>query len=116
MRETDSPHQTYSNENTYISHLSLDKLTYVKRVVPRIEDIDQESEFQLFMETYQLVEPLIKERDVVVTKISTYEFDKGVDRDVMYAKYNLDYLIVMSRIFIKSMSKSLKFVKVMHLC
>ncbi|CAN6835070.1 unnamed protein product [Brassica oleracea] len=31
----------------------------------KIEDIDHEIEFQLFVETYQLVEPLIKERDVV---------------------------------------------------
>nr|YP_010474839.1 RNA polymerase beta subunit [Corydalis decumbens]UVH69126.1 RNA polymerase beta subunit [Corydalis decumbens] len=32
---------------------------------PKIEDIDQEIEFQFFVETYQLVEPLIKERDAV---------------------------------------------------
>jgi DNA-directed RNA polymerase subunit beta len=32
---------------------------------PKIEDTNQEIEFQLFVETYQLVEPLIKERDVV---------------------------------------------------
>ncbi|KAM0966025.1 hypothetical protein EV1_021650 [Malus domestica] len=32
---------------------------------PKIEDTDQEIEFQLFVETYQLVEPLIKERDAV---------------------------------------------------
>ncbi|KAG8474921.1 hypothetical protein CXB51_031619 [Gossypium anomalum] len=31
---------------------------------PKIEDTEQEIEFQLFVETYQLVEPLIKERDV----------------------------------------------------
>lgn len=93
MREPDSPYQICSNEDTYISNLGSDKLAYIKRAVPRIEDTYQESEFQLFMETYQLVEPLIKERDVVVTKMTTYEFDKGIDRDVMYAKYNLDYLI-----------------------
>ncbi|MBA0738679.1 hypothetical protein Gogos_012009, partial [Gossypium gossypioides] len=29
----------------------------------KIEDTEQEIEFQLFLETYQLVEPLIKERD-----------------------------------------------------
>ena len=32
---------------------------------PKIEDTDQEIEFQLFVETYQLVEPLLKERDAV---------------------------------------------------
>ncbi|KAJ6811686.1 RNA polymerase beta subunit [Iris pallida] len=31
----------------------------------KIEDRDQEMEFQLFVERYQLVEPLIKERDAV---------------------------------------------------
>ncbi|KAJ6854122.1 RNA polymerase beta subunit [Iris pallida] len=31
----------------------------------KIEDRDQEIEFQLFVERYQLVEPLIKERDAV---------------------------------------------------
>ncbi|KAL2488865.1 DNA-directed RNA polymerase subunit beta [Forsythia ovata] len=33
---------------------------------PKIEDTDQEIEFQLFVERYQLVEPLIKERDALV--------------------------------------------------
>lgn len=37
---------------------------------PKIEDIDQESEFQLFMETYQLVEPSIKEKDVVYESLT----------------------------------------------
>ncbi|MGG6712784.1 UNVERIFIED_CONTAM: DNA-directed RNA polymerase subunit beta, partial [Salmonella enterica subsp. enterica serovar Weltevreden] len=32
---------------------------------PQIEDTDQEIEFQLVVETYKLVEPLIKERDAV---------------------------------------------------
>ena len=32
---------------------------------PKIEDTDQEIEFQLFVERYQLVEPLIKERNAV---------------------------------------------------
>nr|QNH94811.1 RNA polymerase beta subunit [Paris polyphylla] len=32
---------------------------------PKIEDTDQEIEFKLFVERYQLVEPLIKERDAV---------------------------------------------------
>nr|YP_010457519.1 RNA polymerase beta subunit [Microtropis osmanthoides]UUA68789.1 RNA polymerase beta subunit [Microtropis osmanthoides] len=37
---------------------------------PKIEDTEQEIEFQLFVETYQLVEPLIKERDAVYEAIT----------------------------------------------
>nr|YP_010214732.1 RNA polymerase beta subunit [Nuytsia floribunda]UBN08652.1 RNA polymerase beta subunit [Nuytsia floribunda] len=37
---------------------------------PKIEDADQEIEFQLFVETYQLVEPLIKERDAVYESLT----------------------------------------------
>nr|YP_010007000.1 RNA polymerase beta subunit [Passiflora haematostigma]QNR05767.1 RNA polymerase beta subunit [Passiflora haematostigma] len=37
---------------------------------PKIEDIDEEIEFQLFAETYQLVEPLIKERDAVYESLT----------------------------------------------
>nr|YP_009926654.1 RNA polymerase beta subunit [Lophopyxis maingayi]QNK04946.1 RNA polymerase beta subunit [Lophopyxis maingayi] len=37
---------------------------------PKIEDTDQEIEFQLFVETYQLVEPLIKERDAVYESLT----------------------------------------------
>jgi DNA-directed RNA polymerase subunit beta len=37
---------------------------------PKIEDTNQEIEFQLFVETYQLVEPLIKERDVVYESLT----------------------------------------------
>nr|UKO32254.1 RNA polymerase beta subunit [Evolvulus alsinoides] len=37
---------------------------------PKIEDIDQEIEFQLFVETYELVEPLIKERDAVYASLT----------------------------------------------
>nr|YP_010392340.1 RNA polymerase beta subunit [Campanula pallida]UPX07948.1 RNA polymerase beta subunit [Campanula pallida] len=37
---------------------------------PKIEDPDQKMEFQLFMETYQLVEPLIKERDAVYESLT----------------------------------------------
>ncbi|CAN6447268.1 unnamed protein product [Victoria cruziana] len=37
---------------------------------PKIEDTDQEIEFQLFGESYQLVEPLIKERDAVYESIT----------------------------------------------
>ena len=32
---------------------------------PKMKDINQEIEFQFFVETYQFVEPVIKERDVV---------------------------------------------------
>nr|QHD44824.1 RNA polymerase beta subunit [Lilium matangense]QHD44907.1 RNA polymerase beta subunit [Lilium xanthellum]QHD45979.1 RNA polymerase beta subunit [Lilium lophophorum]QHD46145.1 RNA polymerase beta subunit [Lilium nanum] len=37
---------------------------------PKIEDTDQEIEFQLFVERYQLVEPLIKERDAVYESLT----------------------------------------------
>nr|AIY56222.1 RNA polymerase beta subunit [Neuwiedia zollingeri var. singapureana] len=37
---------------------------------PKIEDRDQEIEFQLFVETYQLVQPLIKERDAVYESLT----------------------------------------------
>nr|YP_010475576.1 RNA polymerase beta subunit [Corydalis livida]UVH69863.1 RNA polymerase beta subunit [Corydalis livida] len=37
---------------------------------PKIEDTDQEIEFQFFVETYQLVEPLIKERDAVYESLT----------------------------------------------
>nr|YP_010260742.1 RNA polymerase beta subunit [Corybas cheesemanii]UIX55792.1 RNA polymerase beta subunit [Corybas cheesemanii] len=36
----------------------------------KIEDRDQEIEFQLFVETYQLAEPLIKERDAVYESLT----------------------------------------------
>nr|YP_009404775.1 RNA polymerase beta subunit [Lobelia kauaensis]ASA36760.1 RNA polymerase beta subunit [Lobelia kauaensis] len=37
---------------------------------PKIEDTDQIIEFQLFVETYQLVEPLINERDAVYESLT----------------------------------------------
>nr|AGE93448.1 RNA polymerase beta subunit [Xiphidium caeruleum] len=37
---------------------------------PKIEDTDQEIEFQLFVERYQLVEPLINERDAVYESLT----------------------------------------------
>ena len=37
---------------------------------PKMEDTYQEIEFQLFLETYQLVKPLIKERDVVYESLT----------------------------------------------
>nr|YP_010474021.1 RNA polymerase beta subunit [Corydalis crispa]UVH68234.1 RNA polymerase beta subunit [Corydalis crispa] len=37
---------------------------------PKIEDPDQETAFQFFGETYQLVEPLIKERDAVYESLT----------------------------------------------
>jgi DNA-directed RNA polymerase subunit beta len=36
----------------------------------KIEDPDEEIEFQLFAETYQLVDPLIKERDAVYESLT----------------------------------------------
>nr|YP_009994042.1 RNA polymerase beta subunit [Corydalis inopinata]QNO35817.1 RNA polymerase beta subunit [Corydalis inopinata] len=37
---------------------------------PKIEDPDQETEFQFFVETYHLVEPLINERDAVYESLT----------------------------------------------
>ncbi|KAL2922633.1 DNA-directed RNA polymerase subunit beta [Bienertia sinuspersici] len=37
---------------------------------PKIEDTDQEVEFQLFVETYKLAEPLLKEKDVVYESLT----------------------------------------------
>nr|YP_009141419.1 RNA polymerase beta subunit [Lathyrus odoratus]AIL55945.1 RNA polymerase beta subunit [Lathyrus odoratus] len=37
---------------------------------PKIEDTDQEMEFQLFVETFQLVEPSIKEKDAVYESLT----------------------------------------------
>nr|YP_010411737.1 RNA polymerase beta subunit [Lophophora diffusa]URP30831.1 RNA polymerase beta subunit [Lophophora diffusa] len=37
---------------------------------PKIEDTDKEIEFQLFVETYQLAEPLIKEEDAVYESLT----------------------------------------------
>nr|YP_009339609.1 RNA polymerase beta subunit [Lobelia anceps]APQ39002.1 RNA polymerase beta subunit [Lobelia anceps] len=37
---------------------------------PKIEDTDQKIEFQVFVETYQLVEPLINERDAVYESLT----------------------------------------------
>nr|YP_009729894.1 RpoB [Caldesia parnassifolia]QHW08230.1 RpoB [Caldesia parnassifolia]UDZ61118.1 RNA polymerase beta subunit [Caldesia parnassifolia]UDZ61119.1 RNA polymerase beta subunit [Caldesia parnassifolia]UDZ61120.1 RNA polymerase beta subunit [Caldesia parnassifolia]UDZ61121.1 RNA polymerase beta subunit [Caldesia parnassifolia] len=39
---------------------------------PKIEDTDHEIEFQLFGETYQLVEPLIKERDALYESLTYF--------------------------------------------
>nr|YP_010458400.1 RNA polymerase beta subunit [Loeseneriella lenticellata]UUA69939.1 RNA polymerase beta subunit [Loeseneriella lenticellata] len=39
---------------------------------PKMEDTEQEIEFQLFAETYQLVEPLIKERDAIYEAITYF--------------------------------------------
>nr|YP_009531786.1 beta subunit of RNA polymerase [Leiosporoceros dussii]AXZ70935.1 beta subunit of RNA polymerase [Leiosporoceros dussii] len=44
---------------------------------PKIEDADQESEFQLFGGQYQLAEPLIKERDAIYQSV-TYSSDSYV--------------------------------------
>nr|QOC72082.1 RNA polymerase beta subunit [Allium oschaninii]WOK80958.1 RNA polymerase beta subunit [Allium oschaninii] len=50
---------------------------------PKIEDRDQEMEFQLFVERYQLVEPLIKERDAVYESL-TYSSELYVPAGVIW--------------------------------
>lgn len=50
---------------------------------PKIEDIDHEIEFQLFVETYQLVEPLIKERDAVY-ELLTYSSELYVSAGLIW--------------------------------
>ncbi|XVE88662.1 hypothetical protein DITRI_Ditri19aG0087400 [Diplodiscus trichospermus] len=50
---------------------------------PKIEDTVQEIQFQLLEETYQLVEPLIKERDVVY-ELLTYSFESYVSARLIW--------------------------------
>jgi DNA-directed RNA polymerase subunit beta len=50
---------------------------------PKIEDKNQEIEFKLFVETYQLVEPLIKERDVVYESL-TYSSELYVSAELIW--------------------------------
>nr|YP_009493863.1 RNA polymerase beta subunit [Triosteum pinnatifidum]AWN57813.1 RNA polymerase beta subunit [Triosteum pinnatifidum]URQ21482.1 RNA polymerase beta subunit [Triosteum pinnatifidum] len=50
---------------------------------PKIEDTDQKTEFQLFLETYQFVEPLIKERDAVY-KLLTYSSELYVSAGLIW--------------------------------
>nr|YP_009459431.1 RNA polymerase beta subunit [Aquilaria yunnanensis]AUS84686.1 RNA polymerase beta subunit [Aquilaria yunnanensis] len=50
---------------------------------PKIEDTDQEIEFQVFVETYQLVEPLIKERDAVYESL-TYSSELYVSAGLIW--------------------------------
>nr|YP_009503416.1 RNA polymerase beta subunit [Passiflora retipetala]AXB38117.1 RNA polymerase beta subunit [Passiflora retipetala] len=50
---------------------------------PKMEDTDQEIEFQLFVETYQLVEPLIKERDAVY-ELLTYSSELYVSAGLIW--------------------------------
>ncbi|KAK5835981.1 hypothetical protein PVK06_011713 [Gossypium arboreum] len=50
---------------------------------PKIEDTEQEIEFQLFVETYQLVEPLIKERDAVYESL-TYSSELYVSAGLIW--------------------------------
>ncbi|KAG6539846.1 hypothetical protein Mapa_018892, partial [Marchantia paleacea] len=52
---------------------------------PIIEDIDQEFEFQIFGEQYQLAEPLLKERDAVYKSI-TYSSDVYVPAQLTQKK------------------------------
>nr|QXI89059.1 RNA polymerase beta subunit [Sinogentiana souliei] len=50
---------------------------------PQIEDPDQEIEFQLLVETYKLVEPLIKERDAVY-ELLTYSSEFYVSTGLIW--------------------------------
>nr|YP_011003491.1 RNA polymerase beta subunit [Swertia marginata]WPS65795.1 RNA polymerase beta subunit [Swertia marginata] len=50
---------------------------------PQIEDTDQEIEFQLFVETYKLVEPSIKERDAVY-ELLTYSSELYVSAGLIW--------------------------------
>nr|YP_009742338.1 RNA polymerase beta subunit [Zabelia dielsii]QID90433.1 RNA polymerase beta subunit [Zabelia dielsii] len=50
---------------------------------PKIEDTDQEIEFQLFVETYKFVEPLIKERDAVYKSL-TYSSELYVSAGLIW--------------------------------
>nr|ATG24602.1 RNA polymerase beta subunit [Lobelia fervens subsp. fervens] len=52
---------------------------------PKIEDTDQKIEFQLFAETYQLVEPLINERDAVYESL-TYSSEFYVSAGLVWKK------------------------------
>nr|YP_009667632.1 RNA polymerase beta subunit [Cololejeunea lanciloba]QCW58408.1 RNA polymerase beta subunit [Cololejeunea lanciloba] len=52
---------------------------------PKIEDIDQELEFRIFGEKYQLTEPFIKERDAVYQSI-TYSSDLYVPAQLKQKK------------------------------
>jgi DNA-directed RNA polymerase subunit beta len=50
---------------------------------PKIEDTNQEIEFKFFVETYQLVEPLIKERDAVYESL-TYSSELYVSAELIW--------------------------------
>nr|WRH49457.1 RNA polymerase beta subunit [Scabiosa tschiliensis] len=50
---------------------------------PKIEDTDQAIEFQLFLETYKFVEPLIKERDAVYKSL-TYSSELYVSAGLIW--------------------------------
>nr|YP_010689849.1 RNA polymerase beta subunit [Ceratostigma plumbaginoides]WBR75557.1 RNA polymerase beta subunit [Ceratostigma plumbaginoides]WBR75639.1 RNA polymerase beta subunit [Ceratostigma plumbaginoides] len=50
---------------------------------PKIEDSEQEIEFQLFVEAYQLVEPLLKERDAVYESL-TYSSELYVSAGLIW--------------------------------
>nr|YP_010396135.1 RNA polymerase beta subunit [Mucuna sempervirens]QTG39906.1 RNA polymerase beta subunit [Mucuna sempervirens]QVY57428.1 RNA polymerase beta subunit [Mucuna sempervirens]UQJ74212.1 RNA polymerase beta subunit [Mucuna sempervirens] len=50
---------------------------------PKMEDTDQEIEFQLFVETYQLLEPLINEKDAVYESL-TYSAELYVSAGLIW--------------------------------
>ncbi|AES93574.1 DNA-directed RNA polymerase [Medicago truncatula] len=64
---------------------------------PKIEDMDQEIEFQLFVETYQLVEPSIKEKDVVYESL-TYSSELYISAALIWKNINGIYRIVINQI------------------
>nr|YP_009862865.1 RNA polymerase beta subunit [Spathodea campanulata]QKD76240.1 RNA polymerase beta subunit [Spathodea campanulata] len=66
---------------------------------PKIEDTDHEIEFQLFVERYQLVEPLIKERDAVYESL-TYSSELYVSAGLIWkaSKYMQEQTILIGNI------------------
>ncbi|KAL3651969.1 hypothetical protein CASFOL_001650 [Castilleja foliolosa] len=58
-------------------------LTEELSMFPKIEDTDHEIEFQLFVERYQLVEPLIKERNAVYESL-TYSSELYVSAGLIW--------------------------------
>nr|UZC37006.1 RNA polymerase beta subunit [Pteridophyllum racemosum] len=54
----------------FIDQGLLEELSKFPIIEEKIEDTDQEIEFRLFAETYQVVEPLIKERDAVYESVT----------------------------------------------
>lgn len=58
---------------------------------PKIEDTNQEIDFELFLERYQLVEPLIKERDAVYESL-TYSSELYVSARLIWKNDRRRYI------------------------